>query len=137
MGIARCSSGVRGRRSTRRGMENSQPIVLLHLSDLHFGSDGDDQKKKDAKKAILSSLLKKLASVPPEWSPSIVCISGDIGCQAKEDDYRRAEDWLRQLLGQLELTADDLILCPGNHDVDRKKVPNYPDNDADAADDLF
>jgi tetratricopeptide (TPR) repeat protein/calcineurin-like phosphoesterase family protein len=112
----------------------AQPVVLLHLSDLHFGNDDGSQTEKDAKQAILSSLLKKLQALPADWKPNVVCISGDIASRAKREDYDKAEAWMGELLQKLGLTAADLILCPGNHDIDRGKVLNAPDayKEADA-----
>jgi hypothetical protein len=97
---------------------SENPVVILHLSDLHFGWDGDERERTDRDLA-LKGLLHRLTLLDVEWRPNVVCISGDIGWQGKSSDYEDAEQWIRQLLAELELSADALFVCPGNHDLDQ------------------
>jgi hypothetical protein len=90
--------------------------VLLHLTDLHFGGDWG-QVELATRDAVLHSLIEKVAEQPPEWGPTCICISGDIGFKGSNNDYALAEIWLKTLLDSLKLTFDDLVVCPGNHDV--------------------
>lgn len=117
-------------------MQSPAPIIILHLSDLHFGNEGSDQAKSDAKQAVLKSLLECIAALPPEWKPNMVCISGDIAWSATEDQYKDAEAWVRKLLSQLALTSEDLIVCPGNHDIERSLAASPP-KEHEEADKLF
>ena len=39
-------------------------------------------------------------------------------------DYKLAQDWILELLHELGLSSQDLIICPGNHDLNRNVV-NY------------
>jgi tetratricopeptide (TPR) repeat protein/3',5'-cyclic AMP phosphodiesterase CpdA len=116
--------------------------VLLHLSDLHFGDHkypknlSHAQAHKSGKKLILEALLKTLSILEDEWKPTAVCISGDIAFDGSKEDYLEAEEWIGKLLTLLKLTSDDLVMCPGNHDVHQPDVPEPP-SDAAEADKLF
>ncbi len=117
-------------------MQNPDSVVILHLSDLHFGRKYKKVADDDAKELILASLLQEIASLPAEWKPNVICISGDIGNYGLAADYDLAEIWIRKLLGLLDLTSGDLFLCPGNHDIERSLALNPP-KDPVAADALF
>lgn len=106
--------------------QTPETVVLLHLSDLHFGNDEGDQAKKDSKEVVLSSLVKALSKLDQNWKPQIVCITGDIAYKAKESEYREAEHWIKNLLSALELSESDLVISPGNHDADRTMVHDPP-----------
>lgn len=88
--------------------------VVLHLSDLHFGHAGDANRK-----IALNALRQTLQQVDNDWLPTLVCISGDLGWKALRDDYGLAKQWVVELLELLKLTPEDLVLCPGNHDIVR------------------
>jgi len=115
-----------GDRTTERTRERTREITkksateptVLHLSDLHFGDE--DETKAAARSNTLRELLITLKDLPKEWKPGTIAISGDMGWNGTEKDYRLAETWLASLLETLELTAADLILAPGNHDLNQK-----------------
>ena len=114
----------------------NKPVVILHLSDIHFGNDGSDQSAIDSKEAILNSLTETISALPSNWKPTVVCISGDVAWRAKSEEYERAEGWLKKLLNALSLSAEELIICPGNHDIDRTLAQDPP-SDHQTADKLF
>jgi hypothetical protein len=52
-------------------------IILLHLSDLHFGDKNETNCAKRTN--TLNKLLLTLKKLPTEWKPQSIAISGDIG----------------------------------------------------------
>jgi formylglycine-generating enzyme required for sulfatase activity len=95
-------------------------INLLHLSDLHFGYDRDETAR-DQRREALDGLLKVLGRLEPEWTPHIVVISGDLAWQGRASGYTELGDWLTtKLFPATGLSAADCVICPGNHDLDRK-----------------
>jgi calcineurin-like phosphoesterase family protein len=92
-------------------------IVLLHISDFHFGHDRTASKAERTN--TLDGLMRDLNDLDDEWRPNCVCVSGDIGFAGRLADYEEAEVFFRKLLTLLKLDASRLILCPGNHDVNR------------------
>jgi len=113
-------------------------INILHLSDLHFGREGDATEKAMRENA-LNGLVRalNLNHLGSEWKPDIIVISGDIGWKGGSEDYELAKNWIEDhLLYTLNLTSDELILCAGNHDIDRKKTKgmNPPTSEKEADD---
>ena len=93
--------------------------TLLHISDIHFGWDKNDDVGKANRTACLNGLIQALKELDEKWKPTIVCLSGDVGWSGKASDYQEAQVWLQKLLGTCSLPWSDLILCPGNHDIQR------------------
>ena len=67
--------------------------VILHLSDLHFGYNLDEQAKAERKNA-LDNLISIISKQDPDWKPTIICITGDIAMKASSQDYSEAKTWL-------------------------------------------
>lgn len=104
-------------------------VVVLHLSDLHFGAEPTPRISTHAiaaRSIAISKLLDTLAAMPPDWRSQIVAVTGDIGWAGKPANYRTATKWLRGLLDSLGLDAEALVMCPGNHDVDRDLAVGSP-----------
>jgi len=94
--------------------------VVLHLTDLHFGWDKDISKLAE-RKIVLASLIDRVMDMHGDWKPTIVCVTGDIGWQGNTKDYVDAEAWLKKLLDGIGLTFADVLVCAGNHDIDRNQ----------------
>ena len=101
-------------------------INILHLSDLHFGMEKSEKipaTAVDQRNNTLKELIKTLAAVDKKWKPDVVAISGDIGWKGLKKDYTKAEKWLiKDLLSTLGLPPEKLVVCPGNHDLDRNET---------------
>lgn len=94
-------------------------LVILHLSDLHFGAERGNASQIDKRKLCLAQLLETIKKQPLDWQPNLICISGDIGYSGSEKDYHEASIWLTCLLEVTKLKPSQVILCAGNHDVNR------------------
>ena len=102
-------------------------VNILHLSDLHFGMEPDNKKMTsttvDQRNLTLDTLIKMLGNIDDGWKPQVVAITGDIAWKGKAEDYEKAGEWLNdKLLPILNLQPDKLIVCPGNHDIDRDET---------------
>src|SRR6266540_3046043 len=93
--------------------------LILHLSDLHFGWDGDDFLKIAQRTVALREMLRVISALEDSWRPNVLCITGDIGWRGKQEDYALAKTWINELLATLRFGSEALFLCPGNHDSDR------------------
>lgn len=98
-------------------------INVLHISDIHFGMESSDNPTGFAKREIaLEEMVKLLQNLNNDDKPDIVVISGDIVWQAREEGFKIAQKWIENLLSVLELTPQDLVLCAGNHEINRQKT---------------
>jgi len=96
-------------------------VNILHLSDLHFGTENGTTsmlRREERLNGLIQHIYYMSAS-NSGLKPDIVVVSGDIGWSGQYSDYEIAGSWLDSLLTRLGLQKEDLLLCPGNHDIDR------------------
>ncbi len=74
-------------------------MKILHLSDLHFGTETD-------------ALVNSLSSIIDKLSPNLVIISGDFTQIASEEEYISAQSFMARL-------HVPVFCVPGNHDISR------------------
>jgi hypothetical protein len=109
--------------------------TILHITDLHFGWNGNDENELANRTVCLNGLLSAIETLDSSWKPSVVCISGDIGWYGIPDNYAEAKQWLDQLLNRCGVNYDRLVVCPGNHDLFRAEaIRNARPTDAQEAD---
>lgn len=111
-------------------------VNVLHISDIHFGMESSTETTMIAhRENALNELLRTLSILKKEDKPDIVVISGDIAWQGKDDAYNIAKKWILELLAALELSTQQLVICAGNHDINRNKAmgisPPSTSKDAD------
>ena len=90
-------------------------ITICHLSDIHFGLDGNTILEKQEKlcDAILQNALKK--------DIILFIVTGDIAQSGQEEEYSIAMDFFLDVKEYLEKRKSLRILfffVPGNHDCD-------------------
>jgi 3',5'-cyclic AMP phosphodiesterase CpdA len=106
-------------------------INLLHLSDLHFGYDRDATARAQRAQA-LDLLVTELGRLDVLWRPQILVISGDLTWQGRPTGYIELGKWLKKKLFPVTgLTAADCVVCPGNHDINRKVADSLLDRTDD------
>ncbi|UCE74088.1 MAG: metallophosphoesterase [Methanomassiliicoccales archaeon] len=94
-------------------------INILHLSDIHF-QDMGSYSRESVEKALIKSIKKHIEAEGVK--PDIMAITGDIGYSGTEEEYAPAKKFLETLMSETSLKQEGLLLVPGNHDVNRKKV---------------
>ena len=116
-------------------------MVILHLSDLHFGRVKKQDETEEIfvrKGEILQGLLESIQNVQIHIDHIIV--TGDIAWFGKKKDFDEALIWFRNLLSITHLNGKDITFCPGNHDVNRQywnSNTNINYNDIDKIDELY
>lgn len=110
-------------------------MVILHLSDIHFGRNNPEYQAPgefNNKTQILHDLLVSIRD--NTMKPDHIVVTGDIAWYGKKAEFDEAIEWFRELLLATNLSASDITFCPGNHDVNRaygnyKTDLNYKDID--------
>ena len=95
-------------------------MVILHLSDIHFGRDNPEYKVNGEfqnKKQILQDLLISIGN--SSIKPDHIIVTGDMAWYGRKVDFDEALVWFRELLNVTKLSGSSLTFCPGNHDVNR------------------
>jgi 3',5'-cyclic AMP phosphodiesterase CpdA len=95
---------------------------VLHLSDIHYGLQGAKSKHRFLTKTLpdpkrLLKILSKDGAL--KNAPEVIIVSGDVGWSGTSADYGYALPFLQGL--QEAWPSADLVVVPGNHDVDNTK----------------
>lgn len=98
-------------------------LTLLHISDLHpkmseFCEELGDQDQ--AYKDFLSDVQEQ-PGLPMNPIRTVI-VSGDISFQFGAESFERARTYLEFLSERLAIPLSQVVLSPGNHDINRKKA---------------
>jgi 3',5'-cyclic AMP phosphodiesterase CpdA len=91
----------------------SSGVGILHLSDLHFGTQFGFSQISHSSVARLDDILAR--SCQPK--PAAVVVSGDITSDGEHHGFVAARAFLMRLLEKLDLSVASLVIVPGNHDI--------------------
>jgi len=89
----------------------AEPIKILHLSDFHFA--GDERLTWELLRPLARDLQEALDTKRLDY----LVVSGDFADRCQDRGFDAAEDFLKELVQTFALSADRLVLCPGNHDL--------------------
>lgn len=103
---------------------------ILHLSDIHFGTDHDYKDTiNSVKPETLIDVIKKSLDAYKE-DIGIVVVSGDFISRANKDQainsYEDALVFLKKLARYLKMHTRDFVIVPGNHDMPLLKDDHNP-----------
>jgi hypothetical protein len=98
--------------------------VFLHLSDIHFrkGRTGDVHDPDADLRNELERDLRTIRTTRVLRIDGIV-VSGDIAYGGQSDEFEFAKGWLERLRELIDCPKDTIMVTPGNHDVDRDRIP--------------
>ncbi|MDJ0688981.1 MAG: metallophosphoesterase [Xenococcaceae cyanobacterium MO_188.B32] len=94
-------------------------MYILHLSDLHFGTQQDANRWYGQLADDLRGLLSQLESNQSPHLDALI-ISGDIANQSLPEEYEVAERFINLLLPEFGLQRHQIAIVPGNHDLNWK-----------------
>lgn len=105
-------------------------MVVLHVSDLHFGIENDKSEKTKyvqlRQREMIESLVKTIIDIintSSEWKPNVIAISGDVAWSGKKEEYQLYKNYFVKPLSEILGISDKYIItCPGNHDIIRERV---------------
>ncbi len=83
-----------------------QPVVIAHISDIHFGGYADLYQ------------VEALENFIPTLGASAAVISGDVSQRARHGEFQAAHAFLNRIRAHLPT-----LLVPGNHDIEWWKSP--------------
>ncbi len=93
-------------------------ISWLHLSDLHLGRDVYNEK------IVLEKLLADIKTQIEinNIELNLVFITGDLTFSGQKKEFDYVQEFIDELLIVTKLNKDDVVLVPGNHDVNHNQV---------------
>jgi predicted MPP superfamily phosphohydrolase len=97
---------------------------ILHISDLHASATEDYGQKR-----VASALVKHIEAEHQQQPVDLIVFSGDLANHGTEEELVLGHELvIEPLLTVLGLTSRQLVLVPGNHDVDRARINTYEDD---------
>lgn len=99
-------------------------LLLIHLSDIHFGQERANKLvvvHKDARERLLDDVKKFSAEIAPKRISGVM-VTGDIAYGGKTHEYKEAAEWLDRLTGIVGCSRADVQVVPGNHDIDWDEI---------------
>lgn len=105
----------RRRLDLRLTLEESDPVRILHISDIQIGGVESKTLKSEANRCA-DRILEHWHELPPTF----VAFTGDVVEHGSPDQYDRAREWIGYFLARLKLPSlpDPTVLyVPGNHDI--------------------
>jgi tetratricopeptide (TPR) repeat protein len=94
-------------------------MMLLHLSDLHFGNKNRfaDDAATELANAFHRALRIAIEDIKADSEISLVLITGDLVESGLPSEFRYAHEFLISLADQLSLRPERFVIIPGNHDI--------------------
>jgi len=94
-------------------------MMLLHLSDLHFGNKNRfyDDPPGELSKAFHRALTAAVDGIRVDTHISLVIITGDLVESGLPSEFRYAREFLSSLANHLDLPPEQFVILPGNHDI--------------------
>ncbi len=83
---------------------------ILHLSDLHFGTQDNAQQWCTQ---LVADLRRELSCTHLD----AVILSGDIANKSTTAEYDAAKVFLNKLITAFQIESDRIVIVPGNHDL--------------------
>jgi 3',5'-cyclic AMP phosphodiesterase CpdA len=101
-------------------------LRFIHLSDIHF-SNRSAGFGFDPDRAIREMLVADVEEMRGKLGAAdAILVTGDIAYSGKRREFEDAAVWLDQVCSAANCGNESVLLCPGNHDVDRSVITNNP-----------
>ena len=98
----------------------AERVRWLHISNLHLRTGEPYLWSQDV---VLQGLLQSVQSTcsGPDNKIAFILITGDLAFSGKPEEYELAHEFLNELSRVSQVSLDQILAVPGNHDCDRQK----------------
>lgn len=115
-----------GPRALLNQLQRTIPLVVLHISDLHLGlEDGHVPFQQNRSLDEFQKDLERLKPKHKVGAISAIVVSGDVALKCDPASFGRAEEFLSYLSDKLNVPKQNVVLTPGNHDIDRRRGTSF------------
>jgi predicted MPP superfamily phosphohydrolase len=95
----------------------------VHLSDLHFGDQHEFRNQLStgpalARESLLEALLGDIALLRLTKSIALVLVTGDLTWKGDPHEFSNAANFFEVLCRHLGLHRSQVVIVPGNHDIE-------------------
>ena len=98
-------------------------LTYIHLSDIHFGQERGPEiyVHDDVKECLIEDVAALKVKAGIERMDGVI-VTGDVAFSGKKAEYDCAARWLDRLTQAIGCEKTDVIVVPGNHDIDRDRI---------------
>ena len=98
-------------------------LTYVHVSDIHFGQERGPEVyvHNDVKQCVIADVVELKMAIGIERMDGVI-VTGDIAFSGKKTEYDQAAKWLDRLTEEIGCDKTDVIVVPGNHDIDRDRI---------------
>ncbi len=99
------------------------PFAYVHVSDIHFGQDRGGSELyvyEDVKTRLVEDARIVMEAIGA--TAAGILVTGDIAYAGKRHEYVEAAKWLDGLALAIGCLQTDVVVVPGNHDIDRDGI---------------
>lgn len=100
----------------------SPRLTWLHMSDFHFRAEVE-WDTEIVLKHLLQDIEGRCTIDSSLQKIDFVFVTGDVSFSGKPGEYDNAHEFLKKLGRAAEVRKDRVFIVPGNHDVDRERIP--------------
>lgn len=105
---------------------------IVWVSDIHFDNGNGKHNFPFEDSTQHKCLSTRVSELIDHYASGSKCaglaISGDITWQSQKEGFNHASKFIKDIISSQSLTPDDLIICPGNHDVGLVTREEYYNN---------
>lgn len=96
-------------------------LKILHISDIHF-KHFNEKGYLDLDKDIQNEIEYDLSVLKKDYNNiDVILIGGDIAFSGAVNEYAEADRWIKRICEITGCKEENVLMIPGNHDVDRSK----------------
>lgn len=122
-----------------RGVWPAKGGILLHLSDLHFGAEhafrnelASSKEPRLAKPTLSEAIIDDLRAVGTNLNDvAAILISGDLTWSGDAHEFENARQFINQLRNACGLHISQIVVVPGNHDIEWRDGKGDVSSDAE------
>ena len=98
-------------------------LTYMHLSDIHFGQETGSEVyvHDDVKECLIADVAALKVAAGIERMDGVI-VTGDVAFSGKKSEYDSAAQWLDRLTQVIGCEKTDVLVVPGNHDIDRDRI---------------
>src|ERR1700748_2073931 len=107
---------MRSNQDATKALNTTSGIVILHLSDLHFGNKNrfKDLDLAEFGKQFSRAAMEAVKEQGWEARIDLVVVSGDIAEVARPKEFEQGHAFLKAMIGGLNVSAFRTLFVPGN-----------------------
>lgn len=101
-------------------------LRFIHLSDIHF-SNRTAKFGFDPDRELRNRVLQDIVTMKGHLGlAAAILVTGDVAYAGQRAEYQDAAQWLDSICDAAGCDRQEVLVCPGNHDIDQRVIKDNP-----------